>query len=294
MVRPYEYCLRRLSASSQDQALAALLFVSRHVLTRNLGWLGGIARTRMPTTLPLVPTPTDVRATLARLRGSHRLPGPPMNSGGIRIYERASVRLKDLNRERLEIVAEPGKGRVDHVPTLPATIIGGALKRITELIAAGRVDAELDGFVEVTTPYGFDWNFPPAPRAVPWPSALPAARRCRDGAGALWRRHRGGSEFQRTAKSTVRRSELNQKASCQTFRHSFATRLLDAVRDLRTARQLMGYGSVRTTMGYVHRCSHLVACGAWGTRSPLSLQYVEYTMLPGRWAAPSGPPGSAS
>ncbi|MGM0576542.1 MAG: integron integrase [Myxococcota bacterium] len=259
--------VRRLSASSQNQALSALLFLYRKVLEMDLGDVGATTRARKPRTLPVVLTPTEVRAVLRRLDGPDRIAGALMYGGGLRVSEVASLRVKDLDLERLEIVVRRGKGAVDRVTTLPGALVGLLREQIARVVCLAEADDEAPDFGGVTMPDGLERKFPRAAKEVPWLYLLPAARRCRDEQGRLRRHHRDVSHVQRSVKAAVRRSGVAKKASSHTFRHSFATHLLDSGTDIRTVQKLMGHRSVRTTMVYLH----LVGRGAYGTRSPLDL-----------------------
>ena len=258
---------RQLSASSQNQALAALMFLYRHVLGRQLEELGGITRAKTPTNLPVVLSAPEVRSVLAQLAGSDFLAAALMYGGGLRVSECAALRVKDVDLARLEVVIRRGKGKVDRITTLPATIVPDLRRQIARVAALGEEDAQEPRFVGVTMPAQLDRKFPRAPRDLAWQYLFPAGRRCTDERGRLWRHHRDVSGLQRALTRAVRRAGVTKKASCHTLRHSFATHLLDTGTDIRTVQKLMGHRSVRTTMIYLH----LVGRGAYGTRSPLDL-----------------------
>ena len=256
---------RRMSASSQNQALSALLFLYRHVLEREVGQLEGLVWAKGPKRLPVVLTPREVRVLLAELPGPYRLAAQLMYGAGLRVSECASLRLKDLDFERLELTVRRGKGGVDRVTTLPESIVDDLRGQMEEARLVHAKDSEHADYGGVTLPGALDRKLPNAAFEVCWLYLFPSARRCRDDSGRLRRHHRDASAFQRAVRGAARRSPLTKRASCHTLRHSFATHLLSAGTDIRTVQKLLGHRSVTTTMIYLH----LVGRGAYNTRSPL-------------------------
>ncbi len=256
---------RRMSASSQNQALSALLFLYRHVLEREVGKLDGLVWAKTPRRLPVVLTPAEVSLVLQELEAPNRLAGQLMYGAGLRVSECASLRVKDMDLERLEITVRRGKGGVDRVTTLPRTVVGVLREQMASVRRLDGRDREDPAYGGVTLPGALERKLPNAPLDWPWLYIFPAARRCRDDAGRLRRHHRDVTVFQRAVKAAVRTSGLNKRASCHTLRHSFATHLLVAGTDIRTVQKLLGHRSVVTTMIYLH----VAGKGAYGASSPL-------------------------
>ena len=258
---------RRMSASTQNQALSALLFLYRHVLGIEIGRLDGLVWAKTPKRLPVVLNRSEIRDVLAQLQQPYRLAGQLMYGSGLRVSECASLRIKDLDVERLEVTVRRGKGNVDRVTTLPESILAPLRAQIEHVRLTHARDAEQPEYGGVTLPDALDRKLPRAPFEVAWLYVFPASRRCIDEAGRYRRHHRDATAFQRAMTRAVRRSGVTRRASCHTLRHSFATHLLAAGTDIRTVQKLLGHRSVVTTMVYLH----VVGRGAYGARSPLDL-----------------------
>ena len=256
---------RRLSASTQNQALSAILFLYRHVLGREVGKLEGLVWAKTPRRLPVVLTPAEVTAVLQGLEAPDRLAGQLMYGGGLRVSECASLRVKDFDLERLEITVRRGKGEVDRITTLPRSVVGALRAQMALARRLHERDREDPRYGGITLPGALARKLRNAPFETPWLYLFPASRRCRDDAGRLRRHHRDVTVFQRAVKAAVRGSGVTKRASCHTLRHSFATHLLVAGTDIRTVQKLLGHRSVVTTMIYLH----VAGKGAYGARSPL-------------------------
>lgn len=262
----------RVSASTQGQALAALLFLYRHVLGRELEELGALPRGRVPTRLPVVLTAREVGQVLARLDGVYRLVGLLLYGSGMRLREGLTLRVKDLDLERGEIVIRRGKGAKDRVTVLPAAV----REPLRRHLARGRVQHERDvregaGWVEL--PGALDRKYPQAGRSWPWQWVFPATRRYRDDASGEWRRHHlHETAMQRAMAQAVQASGVGKRASCHTLRHSFATHLLEAGYDIRTVQELLGHRDVTTTMIY----THVLNRGGLGVRSPADGLHLDH------------------
>ena len=258
---------RKLSAATQQQALSALLFLYRHVLDRPLEALGRIPRGRVPTTLPVVLTPAEVALVLAGLRGIHRLIGLLLYGGGLRLTECLTLRVKDLDLERGELLVRRGKGGVDRVTVIPEAVRGALREQLQRVnLLHDRELAAGGGRVEL--PEGLDRKYPNAAASWPWQWVFPAGRTYRDRAtGVVRRHHLHESVVQRAMARAVRESGIGKRASCHTLRHSFATHLLQAGYDIRTVQELLGHRDVSTTMVY----THVLNRGGRGVRSPADL-----------------------
>jgi integron integrase len=254
---------RRVAASTQSQALAALLFLYRVVLERELQGLDGAVRARRSTRLPVVLSREEVRQVLARLDGTHRLVATLLYGGGLRLLEALRLRVKDLDFDRHQLVVRQGKGDRDRVTTLPR-IAEAPLRRHLEALR-GLHEADARRGVEAPLPAGLGRKLLGAGRAWGWQWVFPASRPVRDpAAGHPLRFHLHETAIQRAVKQAADRAGLAKRVTCHTFRHSFATHLLEDGSDIRTVQELLGHRELRTTMIY----THVLAQGPLGVRSP--------------------------
>jgi integron integrase len=256
-----------VSAATQGQALAAILFLYRHVLDEPLPWINNIVRAKKPLHIPIVLTPEEVRLLLERLSGVSRLVSLLLYGGGLRLLECLQLRIKDLNFARHEIFVRDTKGKRDRVTVLPRAaddLLHEHLQKVKELH-----DRDLaQGFGRVVLPTALDRKFPNAAREWPWQWVFPATSRYVDEQGHTERRHHlHESVVQRAMKEAVTAAGLPKRATCHTLRHSFATHLLERGQDIRTVQELLGHRDVTTTMIY----THVLRIGAKGVRSPLDV-----------------------
>jgi integron integrase len=253
-----------VSASTQNQALSALLFLYAHVVGRPLGTLPVVVRARTPPRLPVVLTRAEVRYLLAGLDGTPRLVASLLYGSGLRLLEALSLRVKDLDIERLEITVRQGKGRKDRVTMLPASTVPGLRQHLEQVRRLHDADLAA-GLGRVMLPDALAAKYPHAARSWPWQFVFPAARVCRDPRwGPPSRFHLHESVIQRAVAEAVRRGQLSKRASCHTLRHTFATHLLEDGYDIRTVQELLGHSDVATTMIY----THVLNRGPMGVRSP--------------------------
>jgi integron integrase len=258
---------RRVSASTQNQALSAILFLYRDVLGRELVGLEDATRAKRPERLPLVLAREEIHAVLRRLRGVPWLMCALMYGGGLRLLECCRLRVKDVDLLRHEITVHDGKGRKDRVTVLPDRLcepLGAHLERVRRQHLR-----DLEGHAGyVALPDALERKFPNANREWAWQWAFPARRVHVDGAtGERRRHHLHESVLQREFAAAVRAAELTKPATCHTLRHSFATHLLETGYDIRTIQELLGHSDVSTTMIY----THVLNRGGRGVRSPLDL-----------------------
>ncbi len=225
---------RRVSASTQNQALAAVLFLYKDVYGVTLGWIDGIVRAKTSEHIPVVLSREEVARVLGFLTGTEWLICSLLYGSGVRLTEGLQLRVKDVGFEYKEIVVRNGKGQKDRVTILPNRLIAPLqeqLARVRVLFDADR-EANRGG---VTVPYALDRKYPDASTSWGWQYLFPARALSRDRASGRWVRHHVDQRHvQRAMQSAVRRSGLSQPASCHTLRHSFATHLLEAGQDIRT------------------------------------------------------------
>jgi integron integrase len=256
---------RHVSASTQNQALSALLFLYKHVLDIDLPWLDDIVRAKRPQRLPAVMSQSEVKLVLTQLEGVPLLVASVLYGSGLRLLECLHLRVKDLNFGRGEITVRNGKGSKDRVTMLPASLQGSLEVQMAEAKATHLKDLTM-GNGAVQLPDALGKKYQSAAKEWAWQWIFPASRTFVERESGLKRRHHlHESVVQREVKGAVARSGINCRASCHTFRHSFATHLLEAGYDIRTIQELMGHKDVSTTMIY----THVLNRGGQGVKSPL-------------------------
>lgn len=256
---------RKVSASTQNQALAAVLFLYREVLESPLPWLDSVVRARRPQRLPVVLTRDEVQRVLGLLSGTHWLVASLLYGSGVRLQECLQLRVKDVDLPRCGLVVRDGKGSKDRVTTLPSVLVphlGTHLTRVRALFAADR-EAGRPG---VSLPYALRRKYPNAGIDWGWQYVFPARAFCRDPySGETVRHHIYPQTIQRAVSAAVHASGIAKPAGCHTFRHCFATHLLEDGYDIRTVQELLGHSDVKTTMIY----THVLNRGGRAVRSPL-------------------------
>jgi integron integrase len=251
--------------STQTQALSALLFLYRDVLGRCPSALRGIVRARPRERVPVVLSRGEVAAVLGAMEGTPRLVAMLLYGSGLRLLECLRLRIKDLDYGREQLLVRAGKGGKDRVTMLPAALRPSLTAHVSRVRALHERDLAA-GAGWVTLPDAFGRKAPGAARELAWQWVFPAARHYTDPLTREQRRHHlHESVVQRAVKEAVRHAGVTKRASCHTFRHSFATHLLEDGYDIRTVQQLLGHRDVATTMIY----THVLQRGALGVRSPL-------------------------
>ncbi len=257
-----------VSASTQNQALAAIVFLYRDVLNMPVGWLNALVRAKRPARVPVVLTRDEVRQLFAQLRGGDaaRLVLEVLYGTGMRLLEALRLRVKDIDFGANEITVRGGKGDRDRRTMLPERL---RAPLCADHLAEVRVQHERDlasGAGGVELPGALSLKYPTAGREWGWQWVFPAGRMYEDAeTGRKRRHHLHETVVQRAFKEALRASGIPKNASCHTLRHSFATHLLETGYDIRTVQELLGHRSVETTMIY----THVLNRGGLGVRSPV-------------------------
>lgn len=254
-----------VAASTQNQALSALLFLYKKVLGIEPDWLEGVTRAKRPKRLPVVLPRETVRQLLNQLTGTHKLVAYLLYGTGMRLMEAVRLRVKDVDFSYRQITIRSGKGGKDRITMLPEKLIS-PLKQQLEI---GRRLFDLDRAEQtsgVELPHALERKYPNAGKEWPWFWVFPARNRSQDPRSGLIRRHHIYEQsLQRSIKQAVRNLGLSSPVSVHTLRHCFATHLLDDGYDIRTVQELLGHKDVNTTMIY----THVLNKGGKGVRSPL-------------------------
>jgi integron integrase len=256
---------RRVSASTQNQALSAILFLYQHVLGRELEWLDKVVRAKAPARLPVVLTRDEVRAILSCLSGTPGLVGRLLYGSGLRLLECLRLRVEDLDFGRNEIVVRGGKGDRDRRTMLPSSLRGDLTQHLELVQIQHQADLKRGwGWVEM--PGALARKYPNAGRDCAWQWVFPATRHYVDRTTGQRRRHHlHETVMQRAVRSAVLKGGIAKPATCHSFRHSFATHLLEDGHDIRTVQELLGHKDVSTTMVY----THVLNRGGRGVLSPV-------------------------
>jgi integron integrase len=256
---------RNVTASTQSQALAALLFLYVEVLRDPVPWIADVIRARRPHRLPVVMTREEVRAVLGKMKGPSRLVALMLYGSGLRLMEALRLRVKDVDFGLSQVTVRGGKGDRDRVTMLPAAVraeLEGHLARVRRLherdLAAGAGRTIL--------PHALARKYPNAASELAWQWVFPARKMAIDPkTRERYRHHLHETVVQREMHDAVRGAKLTKRASCHTFRHSFATHLLEDGNDIRTVQELLGHRNVATTMIY----THVLNRGPLGVKSPV-------------------------
>jgi len=254
-----------VSASTQNQAKAALLFLYKHVLGMDLPWLKEVVQAKGGRRLPVVLTHGEVRALLDQLEGTMGLIARLLYGTGMRLMEGLRLRVKDLEFERGEVTVRDGKGAKDRVTVLPSSLgagLGNHLSKVRVLFEKDR-DAGVGG---VWMPAALAAKYPSADRAWGWQWVFPSGGLSRDPRSGVVRRHHLHPEsVQKAVRLAACRAEIVKPVSPHVLRHSFATHLMQSGQDIRTIQELLGHQDVETTMIY----THVLNRGGLGVTSPL-------------------------
>jgi integron integrase len=254
-----------VGASTQNQAASALLFLYREVLAVAMEVPHGVVRPRRPRRLPVVLTRAEAAAVLREMTGAPRLVALLLYGAGMRLLEALHLRIKDIDTTRCEIIVRHGKGGDDRITMLPTSLRRAVERQMSHVREVHDADLRR-GSGWVALPAALSRKFPSASRQPQWQWLFPASRVHVDPqSGERRRHHLHETAVQRAVTAAVRTAGVNKRASCHTFRHSFATHLLEDGYDIRTVQELLGHRNVKTTMIY----THVLNRGGLGVRSPL-------------------------
>lgn len=256
-----------VAASTQNVALAALLFLYREVLRIDLPLVEGVERAKRPQRIPVVLTPEEVERILAHTTGTHQLMASLLYGAGLRLMECVRLRVKDVDFDYQQIIVRDGKGEKDRRTILPEPIIEPLRRHLAKVRLQHEEDVRV-GCGSVYLPYALERKYPKAATEWIWQYVFPAAKLSVDPRTGERRRHHASEDgLQKAVKQAIKTSRIEKRASCHTLRHSFATHLLESGYDIRTIQELLGHSDISTTMIY----THVLNKGGWAVKSPLEL-----------------------
>lgn len=256
---------RNVSASTQNQALSALLFLYQEVLNKPIDWIDDVERAKKSQRLPVVFTREEAKAVLSHLRGEMWLMGNLLYGSGMRLMECVRLRVKDVDFAQKQIIVREGKGNKDRVTVLPKALIVPLEQQLERVKSVHEMDIR-EGYGKVYLPFALARKYPNANREWCWQYVFPATKRSVDPrSGQIQRHHISETTLQKAVKAAIRRAGVNKPGSCHTLRHSFATRLLENGYDIRTIQELLGHADLQTTMIY----THVLNKGGRGVESPV-------------------------
>jgi integron integrase len=253
-----------VSASTQNQALNALLFLCEHGLGRKLGLVDGVVRAKRPERLPVVLSKDEVRKVLGLMRGAPRLMAMLLYGSGLRLMECCQLRVKDLDWDQNQLVVRSGKGGKDRYTTLPSGLRDSLQAHLAD-VRRQHLEDLAKGLGRVELPNALARKYPNADKEWGWQWVFPATSHYTDSLTGIRRRHHlHESVLQRAFKAARTDAQIAKPAGCHTLRHSFATHLMEDGYDIRTVQELLGHSDVSTTMIY----THVLNRGGRGVQSP--------------------------
>lgn len=254
-----------VAASTQNQALNAVLFLYREVLKIDLSWMDGIQRAKKPARLPVVFSRAEVKCLLAQLDGTLWLMASLIYGTGMRLMECVRLRVKDVDFHYKQILVRDAKGQKDRVTMLPESLIDSMRNHLVRVKELHEQDLKA-GFGRAYLPHALDRKYPNAGREWGWQYAFPARTRSCDPRTNIIRRHHFPEDsLQRALKNAIRKAGIIKPGTTHVLRHSFATHLLEDGYDIRTLQDLLGHQDLNTTMIY----THVLQKGGRAARSPL-------------------------
>lgn len=256
---------RNVSASTQNQALQGILFLYKEIINKNVGWIDDIERPTKPKHIPVVFTKTEAHTIINNMSGIPQLITQLLYGSGLRLSEALSLRVKDISFEYRHIIIRDAKGEKDRVTLLPESLIPKIKAQIDKRLLLHNADLK-KGFGETVLPYALAEKYKNASKEFGWQYLFPAERVITDEKGRRIRHHFHESTVTKAIKAAIRKTGIEKPtASAHTFRHSFATHLLQNNYDIRTVQELLGHKDVRVTMIYTHIIKNL----GMGVKSPL-------------------------
>ena len=257
---------RKVSASSQNQAFNALLFLFRHVLERELGQVEGVVRAKRRPYIPVVLSRAEVDEVLRRLSSPYDLVGKLLYGCGLRLFECLKLRVQDLNLDMEILTLHDGKGQKDRTVPLPKVVIPELMQQLEHVKRIHREDLT-SGYAGTFLPHALSDKYRHASRELTWQWLFPAKTLTLVPDEQAYRRyHLHASHVQKAIKRAVQAAQIPKRASAHTLRHSFASHLLQANYDIRTIQELLGHSDVKTTMIYTHTVQSMTVKEA---KSPL-------------------------
>jgi len=256
---------KNVAASTQNQALSAILFLYKQVLKADLEWLDNFQRAKKPKRLPVVFSRSEIKQLFSLLTGHHWIMTNLLYGSGLRLMECLRLRVADIDFDHAQIFVREGKGQKDRVTMLPQSVQEPLKAHLIKVKQLHERDLA-DGYGDVYLPNALARKYPNAGREWCWQYVFPSTNRSPDPrSGAVHRHHLDETVLQRAVKQAIRRAGINKPGSCHTLRHSFATHLLEGGTDIRTIQELLGHQDVSTTMIY----THVINRGGQGVISPI-------------------------
>ena len=256
---------KHVSASTQNQALSAILFLYKRVLDVELDWIDDVVRAKRPKRLPVVLSKEEMKRILNAMSGTNALIAKLLYGTGMRLMEALRLRVQDVDFEQCQIIVRSGKGDKDRLTTLPETLADELKQQLQQIRDVHRNDL-LEGYGRVYLPFALDRKYPGAGIEFGWQYCFPSTKRSTSPrTGLVARHHLDEKNIGRAIKAAARKVGLNKRVSSHTMRHSFATHLLENGYDIRTVQELLGHKDVSTTMIY----THVLNKGGRGVKSPL-------------------------
>jgi len=256
---------RGVAASTQTQTLCAIVFLYKQIFNRDLGTLDNLIRAKRKKNLPVVFTREEAGQVLTKMAGTHRLMANLLYGSGLRLMECIRLRVKDVDFGYSQVVVRDGKGNKDRVTMLPKTVAHDLKEHLKKVKKQPEEDL-VKGYGSVYLPNALARKYRGADKSWGWQYVFPSSKISVDPRSGVKRRHHVNQQYlHRAVKSAVQKSKIYKTASCHTFRHSFATHLIEDGYDIRTIQELLGHKDVSTTMVY----THVLSKGGRGVRSPV-------------------------
>jgi integron integrase len=256
---------KQVAASTQNQALSAILFLYRNVLHKEVAMPSKIVSANRPKHLPAVLTHAEAMAVIEKMSGVHQLMAKLLYGSGLRLMECVRLRVKDVDFGNHQIIIRDGKGEKDRATILPDSVVPLLQTQLKKARTIHQKDLQ-DGFGETNLPYALDRKYPSASKEWAWQYIFPASNRSLDPrSGKMRRHHVDESVLQKAVREAARQAGIDKPVTPHTFRHSFATHLLQNGYDIRTVQELLGHKDVKTTMIY----THVLQRGGMAVKSPL-------------------------